>query len=480
VYLLAVDISRVKMSVRSSEASSVGVEWAGFISVTDKRRLVTALAIARRISIVFFDEVAGVAAVLDVCWVRIVLVFERSISHSIVAAISFTVTEAVLEEVLTVASDRLDAFFRNRFGSAATLDLVVLLTCDKPVNSDFNSADLGIKRAWEKILVAWVIVETVSVTDSDSFIARVDCRRALVAGNGSLGSERVASVNIACLLASLIFVASKIPVVARSVSVRECRAAFVVFFKLVESFCMPGSGREARGVGVDRAVDEESLVRDIWLLAFFSRSTDDSAKLIFCVCARMAFEVSTVTSVKQRHDVIRFVSVVALLSSAVRQAILPLHHARFADSTWFVWWRSFRRTSAIHADELLALEIPVDEHFSSALARLALNEHVVSWIVKASAVALTVNIAEVIKSDLTLVTLEAVVGIGWWSVDGVNVAVCSCACFFDGIEVVASRESTTHVLGIVVLVKFEARATLVDFLQILAVVCVAVAASVAC
>ena len=106
------------MSVGSSKASSVGVKRASLISVTDKRRLVSALAVARGVSIVFFDEVTSVAAVLDVCWISIVLnnirknfikkvylKFKRSISQSIIAAITRTVAEAVLEEVLTISSN---------------------------------------------------------------------------------------------------------------------------------------------------------------------------------------------------------------------------------------------------------------------------------------------------------------------------------------------------------------------------------------
>ena len=88
VHLLAVDVSRVlkrilknlnllkisyKMSISSSKASSVGVERARLISVSDKSWLVAAFAVARSVSVVLLDEVTSEAAVLDVGWISIVL-----------------------------------------------------------------------------------------------------------------------------------------------------------------------------------------------------------------------------------------------------------------------------------------------------------------------------------------------------------------------------------------------------------------------
>ena len=61
------------MSISSSKTSSVGVKWAGLISVADKSRLVAALAVAGSVAVVFLDEVTSVAAVLDVGWISIVL-----------------------------------------------------------------------------------------------------------------------------------------------------------------------------------------------------------------------------------------------------------------------------------------------------------------------------------------------------------------------------------------------------------------------
>ena len=132
------------------------------------------------------------------------------------------------------------------------------------------------------------------------------------------------------------------------------------------------------------------------------------------------------------------VSIVALLSGAVGHTVLPLHHARLADGALLWWWRRFRRAAAVHSDQLLALQIPVDQHFGSALAGLALDQHVVARIVETGAVALPVNVAEVVESDLALETLEAVVGIGRRGVDRIDVAVRGSARFFHSVEVVAA------------------------------------------
>ena len=130
------------MSVCSSEAASVGIKRAGLISIADKRRFITTFTVSRCISIVLLNEIACVARVLNVRWVSVILkecsrkyfqdllylVFESSVSHFLIATIALAVAKAILEEVLTVAGDRINAFFSNFLSSTASLDFVVLLT----------------------------------------------------------------------------------------------------------------------------------------------------------------------------------------------------------------------------------------------------------------------------------------------------------------------------------------------------------------
>ena len=130
------------MSVCSSEAASVGIKRAGLISIADKRRFITTFAVSRSISIVLLNEIACVARVLNVRWVSVILkecsrkyfqdllylVFESSVSHFLIATIALAVAETIFEEVLTVAGDRINAFFCNFLSSTASLDFVVLLT----------------------------------------------------------------------------------------------------------------------------------------------------------------------------------------------------------------------------------------------------------------------------------------------------------------------------------------------------------------
>ena len=65
---------------------------------------------------------------------------------------------------------------------------------------------------------------------------------------------------------------------------------------------------------------------------------------------------------------------------------------------------------------------------------------------------MAVSVAEVVEGNLALIALETVVGIGRWSVNGVDVAVRFGAGFLDSVEVVASWESAGHVFWVVIFI----------------------------